>query len=494
MKQGRKKNWIYAVRTAAVMVAIMLAVEFPLASGYASAAEQTRRADKRNYASSSQTVSRTTDAAAAVSGAQDAHLVQTAQTEGSSDPLGLTASSAMVYCENTGQTIYAKNTSQKEYPYSITKLMTALLVVQKCPLDKKVTVSKEAASQGDTTIHLKKGEVVTVEELLYGALLSSGNDAAYALGEAACGTGNMKEFLELMNQTAENIGCTHTHFSNPNGISSKKNYTTASDFTKIARVAFANDTIRKIAGTKRYHMTATNKSEGWTFINKVSLVRRTGSGIVAGKTGYWTSSDCSIAAVYQKNGLELCIVILGDTSEARNTDVQKLIDYAKKKVQGVCAVKKNKKVGKVHVNGGAKTSLDVFTSENGYAYLPKEGSKKLIKCKAEIDHSLAAPVKAGQVVGSYKIYVSGELVNTIPLVVQEGTETGWFPSKLGISNFASVVIGIILLIVCICAVGIAIARARARKRRRIARKRKIERLARRKMLEEQEKDERGWWF
>ena len=107
---------------------------------------------------------------------------------------------------------------------------------------------------------------------------------------------------------------------------------------------------------------------------------------------------------------------------------------------------------------------------------------------------MTAPVRAGQQVGTYKIYVSGELVNSIPLVVSEGTETGWFPSKLGISNFATVVIVVILLILGICGIGIAIARARDRKRRQIARKRKIERLARRKMLEEQEKDERGWWF
>ncbi len=406
----------------------------------------------------------------------------------------LTADSAMVYCENTGQVIYAKNTSAKESPYSITKLMTALLVVQKCPLDKKVTVSKAAASQGDTTIHLKEGEVVTVQQLLYGALLSSGNDAAYALGEAACGTGNMSEFLDLMNQTAKNIGCKHTHFSNPNGISSKSNYTTASDFMKIARVAYSNDTIRKIAGTAKYEMTATNKSKGRTFVNKVSLVRQKSSGIVAGKTGYWTPTDCSIAAVYKKNGLELCIVVLGDQLTQRTADVNKLIAYAEKKVKGICAVRKGKNVGKVHVNGGVKTSLDVYTAENGYAYLPKEGSSKLIKGKAEISSGVKAPVAAGEVVGAYKIYVSGELVNSIPLVVSEGTGTGWFPSKIGISNFATVVICVILLILAVCGTGVGIARAKARKRRELARKRKIERLARRKMLEEQEKEERGWWF
>lgn len=494
MKHVRENRIRVLERVAAVMMIVILMTGLFPAYGDVFGADRTRQMENLKHNPSAQIACSTAGMKEASADVQDTHIMQVAQKTNGSDPLNLTASSAIVYCENTGQTIYEKNVGQKEYPYSITKLMTALLVVQKCPLDKKVTVSKDAASQGDTTIHLKKGEVVTVEELLYGALLSSGNDAAYALGEAACGNGNMKEFLDQMNQTARNIGCTHTHFSNPNGISSKKNYTTASDFLKIARVAFANDTVRKIAGTKRYHMTATNRSSGRTFINKASLVRMAGSGIVAGKTGYWTKSDCSIAAVYNKNGLELCIVVLGDTAVTRTADVRKLIRYAKQKVKGIRAVRKNKKVGRVHVNGGAKTRLDVYTAEDGYAYLPKEGSKKLITCKAEIGHSLTAPVRAGQQVGTYKIYVSGELVNSIPLVVSEGTETGWFPSKLGISNFATVVIVVILLILGICGIGIAIARARARKRRQIARKRKIERLARRKMLEEQEKDERGWWF
>lgn len=491
MKQKIRDKRKIAGKTAVLLLVIVLAVQLFSAGGVVFAAGKMEQADSRKQASSAQYSERTADVKGADS---DMFNLRLRKTAAASDPLNLTADSAMVYCENTGQTIYAKNVDEKEYPYSITKLMTALLVVQKCPLDKKVTVSKAAASQGDSTIHLKKGEVVTVEELLYGALLNSGNDAAYALGEAACGTGNMKDFLDLMNQTAENIGCSHTHFSNPNGISSKKNYTTASDFMKIARVALANDTVRKIAGTKRYHMTATNKSKGRTFINHCSLVRRSSSGIVAGKTGNWKGKGCSIAAVYNKNGLELCIVVLNDSELTRTSDVNKLIDYAKKKVKGICAVKAGKNVGKVHVNGGAKTSLKVYTAENGYAYLPKEGSKKLIKGKAEIDQSLKAPVRAGQEVGSYKIYVNGELVNSIPLVVSEGTGTGWFPSKFGISNFATVVITVILIILFICGIGIAVARAKARKRRKRERQRRIERAARRKLLEEKEKDERGWWF
>lgn len=417
--------------------------------------------------------------------AGQATFAQNQQTAQQGSGMQITAQSAMVYCENTGETIYRKETSEKRSPYSITKLMTAILAVQKCPLDKKVTVSAQAASQKGSSAGLKKGEVVTVEELLYGALLESGNDAAYALGEAVSGSGNMSEFVDLMNETADNIGCHRTHFSNPTGIYSKSNYTTASDFMKIARVALANETVRKIAGTVRYHMGANNKSNGRTFVNKVGVLKKSASGIVAAKSGYGGDQDCSLAAIYNKNGLELCIVILTDTTAARYSDLSTLIDYAKGKVKGIRAIEKDKNVGKVHVNGGADTSLAVYTTEDGYAYLPKEGSRKLITTKSVIDKDVTAPVKAGQRVGTYNIYVSGELVNSIPLVVKEGTETGWLPSKIGISNFATTIIGIILLCLLLFRLYIGHLRRKARKRRALARKRQVERLARKRLMEEE---------
>ena len=109
----------------------------------------------------------------------------------------LTAKGAVVYCENTDEIVFAKGKNDKLFPYSITKLMTAMLAVQNAPLDQKVTVSREAASQKDTSMGLKEGEQVTVEQLLYGALILSGNDAAYALGEAVSGTGKMKDFVAM---------------------------------------------------------------------------------------------------------------------------------------------------------------------------------------------------------------------------------------------------------------------------------------------------------
>jgi D-alanyl-D-alanine carboxypeptidase len=404
----------------------------------------------------------------------------------------ITAKGAVVYCENTGETVYSKNAYTKLYPYSITKLMTAMLAVQSLPLDKEVTISAKAASIGYSSMGLKKGEVVTVEQLLYGALMMSGNDAAYALGEAV--SGNMTDFTALMDKTAKNIGCTHTNFVNPNGISNKSHYTTAHDMLRITRVALSNSTVKKISGTKVYHMKATNKSKARTMKTHLPLLTTENSGIYAGKTGSWSSTDCSLAVGYKKDGLQLYIVILGDTSSQRTADLKALIKYATEKVEGVRVVKAGKQVGKVRIKHGAKTRLNAYTAEVGYAYLPKEGSKSLVSTKTVMKDNVKAPVKSGQIVGYYKIYVSDDLVNQVPLVIHESVSTGWFPSYLGISNLATTIICIVLGLILLMIFYVISMRASYKRKKKKLRQKKIMEMAEEQARREAERDQRDWHF
>lgn len=404
----------------------------------------------------------------------------------------VTAGGAIVYCENTGEVVYSKNAGEEFSPYSITKLMTSLLAVQNLPLDKEVTVSAKAASLGGSTMDLKAGEKVTVEQLLYGALILSGNDAAYALGEAV--SGNMTDFVALMNKTAGNLGCSSTHFVNPNGLKSKNHYTSAKDYLQILRVALSNSTIKKIAGTRKYKMAATNMHKARIMKTHLDLLTTKNSGIYAGKTGYWSDSDCSIAVGYKKNGLHLYIVLLGDTSKERKNDLKKLIAYAEQKVEGVRVIGAGKESGKVRINHGAKTRLEAYTSETGYAYLPKEGSKSLISTKTVMKSDVKAPVKKGTVVGYYKIYVSDDLVNEVPLVIKEDVETGWFPSYLGISNFATIIICIVLIILLGAFLFIMSLRMKYKRRMKKRRQQKIMRMAQEQARREAEHNGRDWRF
>lgn len=404
----------------------------------------------------------------------------------------ITAGGAVTYCQNTGEIIYSKNKNKKFAPYSTTKMMTALLAVQNLPLDKEVTVSERAVQEGEATMNLKAGEVVTVRDLVYGTLILSGNDAAWALAEAV--SGNVNKFVKLMNKTAENIGCENTHFSNPNGMDEKDHYSTAYDMMLITKLALSNETIRTAAGTAKYKMGATNKSDKRVMKTHVPLITEKDSGYYAGKTGFWDENNCSIVLGYEKNGLQLFVIVLDDTKAERENDVKKITEYTSQKVEGVKVVGKGVEEGKVRIKQGAKTRLDTYTAEVGYAYLPKEASESLIGTKVVMFNDVTAPVKKGDVVGKLEIYVGEDLVNQVDLVIKEDVEKGWFPSYLGISNRATIIIGVILVLLLIARIWIGVEAAKRKRRKKLERQRKIQELAMQQLEAERNRKERDWRF
>lgn len=354
------------------------------------------------------------------------------------------AASAMVYCLNTGEVLYSKNANKRVEPWSTTKLLTALLVVENMDMDQTVTVSKKAASLGGSTMNLVVGEKCTVRQLLYGTLMLSGNDAAYALGQA-CGNGDIKVFVKMMNDRAKKLGCTGSHFANPNGLQNKNHYTTASDFMKIAIAALSNKTVRKIAGTTRYHMQATNKSKARDMETHLDLLETKGSGVVAGKTGYWEEDDSSVALEYDKNGLRLILVQFKTDLNDREDEDKALINFAKKAIVTLKATDTNESAGEVRVQFGAKTSVKAYPKSVVPAY-PKNGKQSEITTKAKMNSHVKAPLKSGDTVGTLTVYCDGKKAGTTKLVVHENIKKGWFLSRFYISNNATIVIGIVLIV------------------------------------------------
>lgn len=404
----------------------------------------------------------------------------------------ISARGAVVYCQNTGEVVYSKNIEYRYSPYSTTKLMTVLLAAQNLPLDQEVTISEEAAAQIEASMHLKAGEVLTVKELIYGAMLPSGNDAAYALGEAV--SGNIDDFVKLMNRTAENIGCENTKFKNANGMKVSGHLTTPYDMMLITRAALSNDVVRKAAGSTTYTVRKTNKSKERKLKTHIDLLKDKNSGVYAGKTGYWDNQNSSIALGYRKNGLELYIVLMGADAKERTGDVKKLIQYATEKIEGVKVVDKDSEQGKVRIKHGAKTRLKAYTSEIGYAYLPKEGSRSLIATEVSMNRDVEAPVRAGTVVGKVKIYVADEQVNEVALVIKEDVETGWFTSYLGISNLAAVIIAAAVILIFCFFIWVSAMKAKTRRRKKRLRQQRIMEMAREELYREQERRDRDWRF
>jgi len=241
----------------------------------------------------------------------------------------INAKSAVLYSENTNTMVFSKNKDERVAPFSTTKLMTALLVVKHVKnLDQKVTVSKEAAALGGSSMELKEGEVVTVRQLLYGLMILSGNDAAYSLAEVVS-NGNVDEFVKMMNDEAKTLGCKDTNFVNPNGMKEENHYTTASDYMKIARAALQNKQVYRFASTKKYEMGATNLSEARVMKSHTDLINTKNSGVVAGKTGFW-DGEASIVLAYDKKDLKMLLVLFGDDKENRPKDAKAIFEYAYK--------------------------------------------------------------------------------------------------------------------------------------------------------------------
>ena len=398
----------------------------------------------------------------------------------------ITANGALVYCRNTGEIVFAKNIDTRYSPYSTTNLLTALLAAQRLSMDQTVTISKEAAAQEGDSMDLMEGEVVTVEQLLYGTLILSGNDAAYALGEAV--SGNIDDFVQLMNDTVKSIGCKNTQFASPSGSINdvKTHYTTAKDMLEIAKVVFSNSVVKAMAGTKEYEMPATEKSPERFMVNQSELINM--PGYVAGMTGWWDNPDkATLVMNYEMDGLEFLVVVLDDNSRGRTEDCEKMIEYANQMIDGIRVVKKGEKVGKVRVRHGEITTIDAYTADESTVYLPKQGSVELITTEAVISTDVEAPVKRGDPVGKYKIYIAGELADEVDLLAGETVDVGWFPSYVGISNRNTLiivgVIGVILLLLLMRSIN----RIRSHAKNKRAHRQRVRELA-----EEEARKEMGY--
>lgn len=243
----------------------------------------------------------------------------------------IAAQGAVVIDANTKEIIYGKNADKKYYPASITKLMTALLVIENCNLDETVTFSKTATTNlesGAVSLGLVEGDQLTVRQCLYALLLKSANEVGNALAEHV--SGSIAAFAELMTRRAAEMGCTNTHFMNPHGLNDPNHYTTPYDMALIASYAFANETLRKIDTTLSYKLPATKTSGARTLSMGHKMLYPTDSryyeGIIGGKTGYTSLAGNTLVTGAERNGVRLIAVVM-KANGTHYTDTKALLDY-----------------------------------------------------------------------------------------------------------------------------------------------------------------------
>lgn len=401
-------------------------------------------------------------------------LADTAADKGAKGELKIGAQSACSYCPRTGEFVYQKNMNKRVAPASTTKLLTAILAVENLDMDDTVYVTPEIERVAEAEMFLQRGEVVKVRDLLNAMLIESANDAAVALAIAVAG--NVKDFAKMMNKRAKKYGCKDTHFVNPNGLADPNHYSSAHDMALIAEKAFDNKIIRKICGTQKYKMAATNGYIEREFENTNLLIRDDEKieykgkelcpkypGVFAGKTGTLTKSEASLIVGVKDGDFEFISVILNTWYKRREVDSIALIDYTKEHMARDIAFEKGDKMGRIYVKHGAKTFLKVVTGGVGYLHLPEGATLDDLDMDKVSYENVVAPIKKGEAIGKVVISYQGEKLGRATLVAAESTEEGWLPSYIGISN--TMTVAIVVLILAFIAIRKFGAKAKRKKKR-----------------------------
>lgn len=239
---------------------------------------------------------------------------------------------AVLYNATSGKFLYEKNANHQYYPASITKFMTALLVLENASQEDTVVFSSAATENlesGAVNLELMKGDRVKVRDCLYGLMLKSANEVANGLAEHV--SGSVPSFAKKMNRRAQELGCTNTNFVNPSGLNNAKHLSTPHDMALIAKACFDRADFRAIDRTVSYHFPATQKRPNGTDIVMGHRMISSGNadyypGILGGKTGYTSAAGNTLVTCAERNGVRLIVVIM-KSRKTQYTDTRALLDY-----------------------------------------------------------------------------------------------------------------------------------------------------------------------
>lgn len=233
----------------------------------------------------------------------------------------ITAEAAVVMELDSGKVLYGKNEHQRRPPASLTKVMTGYLAVKQQNLQQVVTVSEQAAGTGESSLNLKVGDQLTFENLLYGALLKSANDACVALAEQMAGSEAV--FVHNMNLQACLLGCSNTNFCNSNGLPAENHYSSAYDLAVMTRAAMQQETFANIVQQQQYRVRWVDGRQ--LLVHNTNRLLREYPGAIGVKTGTTNEAGQCLIAVAQKEGKRIIVVVL--KSKNRFYDAEALLDY-----------------------------------------------------------------------------------------------------------------------------------------------------------------------
>lgn len=320
---------------------------------------------------------------------------------------------------NSGRVIMSKNKDMKLAMASTTKIVTAITVLDYYhkDLDEKVVVPNEAVGIEGTSMYLRKGEKLSVRELLYGLMLPSGNDAATAL--AVITAGDEKSFCKLMKKTAEKCGAVNTEFANAHGLDADGHYTTAYDLALITAYALQNSEFLDISMTKNKVIDATEQSDTRYLRNKNKLLL-TMDNCIGVKTGFTDNAGrCFVAATEKEDGTKMVCVLLN--SPPMFEEATRLLNVANGQYFMQTILENNKYLTSLPVTDGTKNFVRVYVKD-GFAYPLTETERDAIRIEYDYPKILKAPVERGQIIGNVKVFIEDDLIFSTEICTIDSVE------------------------------------------------------------------------
>ena len=410
----------------------------------------------------------------------------------------VSAEGAMLVSLDTGGVLYQKNIDQRLYPASLTKIMTAVLIIENTPdLDKEIiTVSKEALElllgTDSSTTGLKEGEELTARQLLHHLLMASGNDSANAAAEHY-GGGNIDRFVQMMNQRAAELGMTGTHYVNPHGLHDEDHYTTVEDMYKLVCHAIDLPVFMEVVSTNRYTMPATNKSPEKLLVTTNYLQDPNTSSYYRGtngiKTGYTDPAGRCLITTTSRDGYNyLCILmkcpVYGENNQKIRLefpDSRNLYDWAYDNFEYKSLLNTAEPVGEVELElAWSKDHLTLLPETEFSAIVPKEADSSTVIVTPHLNDDIQqnggviqAPVEQGTVLGYATLTYAGEVLGQVNLVASESVERSTVlylleqVKSMAQSLWFQVIAGAVLLLLLFLIIVRAVAVRRRRKRRRV---------------------------
>lgn len=402
------------------------------------------------------------------------------------DKLGLEADSAILMDATTGEILYEKDIHKKQYPASITKLMTVLLAYESGKMNETITFSHDAIfgiERNSSHIAVDVGEKLTMKQAMYAIMLQSANEVSLGVAEQI--DGSIEAFARHMTKRAKELGCKDTNFVNPNGLHNESHYTSAYDMALIAKELLKFDDFKKVMGTIHYDIPPTNiKKETRYLYGQHQMIKPPSlycyEGCEGGKTGFTNEAMNTLVTYAKRDDTELIAVVFKCRGAGHYIDTTKLFDYGFSQFKTVKVFSANnfsKTVPVVETYKKRTTEIGQITlkpQHDVYKTIPKNTKISPISQSVVCDEKYPAPIQKGSILGSIIISEQNKTVDTVDLIAENSVAATPLPEKQAQEKallkerlkIGGMIVCTILILMILAIVSLRIIASRKRRKRR----------------------------